>query len=122
MSQALLRPRARPWRKSFIVRSRMRWPRDWLLTPRGIRIGLRAKSFSAADCIVERHATTDCGRVYPGTVAEAGLDGQTLLVPDRGGGSDDPLGNAALFGAPHEGARALGKTRSHASGDRARHR
>jgi pimeloyl-ACP methyl ester carboxylesterase len=32
-----------------------------------------------------------------------------------------PPGNAALFGAPHEGARALGKTRSHAPGDRARH-
>src|SRR5215831_3448628 len=88
---------------------------------RGIRIGLRAKSFSGTACVVERHATTDCGRVYPGTVAEAGLDRETLLVPDRRGGSDDPPGHAALSGTPHEGARALGTTRSHAPGDRGRH-
>src|SRR5262249_37887902 len=69
----------------------------------------------------ERHATADCARVYPGTVAETGVDRKAFLVPRCRGGSDDPPGDAALSGAPHERARALGTTRSHAPRDRARY-
>jgi hypothetical protein len=65
-------------------RSRMRWRATGLpdasgiiwMPAEGIRIGLRAQSFSGADCVVERHATTDCGRGYPGTIAEPALDRQ----------------------------------------------